>query len=74
MITFTYKGEYITLGQFLKAADVVQSGGEVKDLLMQAVVLVNAEVELRRGRKLRHGDIVRCGHSEWQLVSADTSL
>jgi len=74
MNTFTYSGEYITLGQFLKANDVVQSGGEVKDLLLQAAIMVNDEVETRRGRKLRQGDTVRYGHSMWQLVSTDTSL
>lgn len=50
--------EYITLGQFLKLADIIQSGGEAKSYLAQNVVLVNGEIDNRRGRKLRSGDRV----------------
>jgi len=50
--------EYIKLDQFLKLAEVVQSGGEAKQLIQSGVVLVNGEVETRRGRKLRQGDVV----------------
>ncbi|WNF33174.1 S4 domain-containing protein YaaA [Aeribacillus composti] len=52
------KGEYITLGQFLKLADVIQTGGMAKWFLQEHEVLVNSEREQRRGRKLRDGDIV----------------
>ncbi|KZN96566.1 MULTISPECIES: S4 domain-containing protein YaaA [Aeribacillus] len=52
------KGEYITLGQFLKLADVIQTGGMAKWFLQEHEVLVNSEKEQRRGRKLRDGDIV----------------
>ncbi|MBP3040517.1 S4 domain-containing protein YaaA [Bacillaceae bacterium Marseille-Q3522] len=48
--------EYITLGQFLKAVDVVQSGGMAKWFLSENVVFVNGEQDQRRGRKLRAGD------------------
>ena len=50
--------EYIKLDQFLKLAEVVQSGGEAKQLIQSGGVLVNGEVEIRRGRKLRRGDVV----------------
>lgn len=50
--------EYIKLDQFLKLAEVVQSGGEAKQLIQSGAVLVNGEVETRRGRKLRQGDVV----------------
>lgn len=50
--------EYITLGQILKLADVVGSGGEVKAFLQEAKVKVNGEPENRRGRKLVPGDAV----------------
>ncbi len=50
--------EYIKLDQFLKLAEVVQSGGEAKQLIQSGGVLVNGEVEIRRGRKLRQGDVV----------------
>jgi ribosome-associated protein len=43
----------ITLGQALKAANLVGSGGEAKVLVQAGEVLVNGEVETRRGRQLR---------------------
>src|SRR4028119_108107 len=46
----------ITLGQALKASDLVGSGGEAKVLIQAGEVLVNGEVETRRGRKLAAGD------------------
>lgn len=50
--------EYITLGQLLKFADVIQSGGETKYFLAVNRILVNNELENRRGRKLYPGDII----------------
>ncbi|MTH54170.1 S4 domain-containing protein YaaA [Bacillus mangrovi] len=55
--------EYITLGQFLKLADVIQSGGMVKWFLEEHEVYVNGEPEDRRGRKLRNGDTVDAGEA-----------
>jgi len=55
---FTIRDEYITLGQLLKAADIVQTGGEVKDYLLESGITVNGESEERRGKKLRPGDVV----------------
>lgn len=48
----------ITLGQALKAADLVGSGGEAKLLIQEELVLVNGEVETRRGRRLVAGDVI----------------
>lgn len=48
----------IRLGQLLKLADLVGSGGEAKDLLAEGAVSVNGEPEQRRGRQLRRGDVV----------------
>ena len=50
--------EFITLGQFLKFADIIQSGGEAKSFLSQNEVYINNELDVRRGRKLRSGDKV----------------
>ncbi|MCA1020476.1 S4 domain-containing protein YaaA [Halobacillus litoralis] len=50
--------EYIPLGQFLKLANVVESGGMVKIFLAEFEVNVNGEPENRRGRKLYVGDTV----------------
>ncbi|GKU83888.1 S4 domain-containing protein YaaA [Niallia sp. NCCP-28] len=50
--------EYITLGQFLKAAELIQSGGMAKWFLSEYEVFVNGEQDQRRGRKLRSGDVI----------------
>jgi ribosome-associated protein len=48
----------ITLGQTLKAANIVGTGGEAKVLIQTGEVRVNGKVETRRGLKLREGDVV----------------
>lgn len=48
--------EFITLSQFLKLADVIQTGGMAKWFLSEHEVYVNGELDQRRGRKLRAGD------------------
>lgn len=48
----------IRLGQFLKLADLVQDGVEAKARIQAGEVLVNDEVETRRGRQLVPGDRV----------------
>ena len=50
--------EYIKLGQALKAAGLVESGAESKDVILDGFVKVNGNVEFQRGKKLRAGDIV----------------
>jgi ribosome-associated protein len=55
------RDESIRLGQFLKLANLVDSGSDAKALLVEGVVLVNGEVETRRGRQLAKGDVVALG-------------
>ena len=57
------RDESIRLGQFLKLADLVDSGADAKPLLLQGLVLVNEEMETRRGRQLAKGDVVRLGET-----------
>jgi S4 domain protein YaaA len=58
MKTIRIKTPYITLGQLLKYADVVQSGGETKAFLAENEILVNNTIENRRGKKIHPGDKV----------------
>ena len=58
-------GEFIKLDSFLKAVDAVSSGGEAKMLIQDGRVMVNGEIESRRGRKLRQGDRVVLGRGEF---------
>jgi ribosome-associated protein len=52
------RDESIRLGQFLKLADLVESGADAKELIADGEILVNGEPETRRGHQLRVGDIV----------------
>jgi len=53
----------IKLGQFLKLADLIDSGSDAKPLLAAGEVRVNGEVETRRGRQLVTGDVVTLGEA-----------
>lgn len=55
----------IKLGQFIKLANLVETGGEAKEAIAAGVVQVNGAVDTRRGKALRPGD-------EVTLVDAET--
>jgi ribosome-associated protein len=65
------RGDMIRLGQLLKLADVVDSGGELKTLLAEAEVLVNGARESRRGRQLHPGDVVTVAGDELHVVAGE---
>ncbi|MDI1463564.1 RNA-binding S4 domain-containing protein [Catellatospora sp. KI3] len=50
--------DMIRLGQFLKLAGVIETGGEAKLRVTAGDVTVNGEVDTRRGRQLFRGDVV----------------
>lgn len=55
------RDEGIRLGQFLKLANLIDSGSDAKVLMVEGAVTVNGEVESRRGRQLTQGDVVTLG-------------
>ena len=55
------RDDTIRLGQALKLAGLAGSGGDARELVRQGAVRVNGEVETRRGRQLRRGDVVALG-------------
>ena len=61
--------EYVTLGQFLKLADIIQTGGEAKLFLSENRIIINGEEDNRRGRKLRDGDIVEVLGKNYKIVN-----
>ncbi|GAB4248108.1 MAG: hypothetical protein Kow00129_08800 [Thermoleophilia bacterium] len=61
----------ITVGQLLKLAGLVSTGGEAKLLIMSGEVLVNGVVETRRGRRLARGDVVEVGGRSVRLAEGD---
>ncbi|ROQ64602.1 ribosome-associated protein [Rathayibacter sp. PhB152] len=60
-------GESIRLGQFLKFAGILDSGGEVKEAVADGSVSVNGEVDRRRGRQLVVGDVVEFGGRRFRV-------
>jgi ribosome-associated protein len=64
------RDEVIRLGQLLKVAGLVGTGGEAKHLLESGLVLVNGEAESRRGRQLRDGDVVSVGDDDVRVTSS----
>ncbi|WP_195609944.1 RNA-binding S4 domain-containing protein [Mediterraneibacter glycyrrhizinilyticus] len=57
MIKLREQDEFIKLGQAVKAAGLVESGVEAKEVIQEGRVSVNGEVDTRRGRKLYAGDV-----------------
>ncbi|MBS1706382.1 MAG: RNA-binding S4 domain-containing protein [Armatimonadetes bacterium] len=55
---FALRNEFITLGQLIKALDLIDSGAEAKAYLAESSILINGENDTRRGRKIRPGDEV----------------
>ena len=69
-VTVAVQGEYVTLGQLLKIAGVISTGGAARGYLAESAVLVNGEAEQKRGRKLRVGDVVLPpGHGRIRLIA-----
>jgi ribosome-associated protein len=64
---FSLRGDHITLDALLKATGLASSGGDAKQQISAGRVQVNGEVDLRRGRKLRAGDVVTVGAAHVRL-------
>ncbi|MER2024532.1 MAG: RNA-binding S4 domain-containing protein [Eubacteriales bacterium] len=62
------KGDYITLGQLLKAEALVEDGVEAKERIKAGEAFVNGEADVRRGRKLYPGDVVSFDGEEVKVV------
>jgi ribosome-associated protein len=62
------RGDMIRLGNLLKHSGVADSGGEARQLLDTEQVLVNGELEVRRGRQLHRGDVVTVGEHSLRVA------
>jgi ribosome-associated protein len=67
----TISTDSIRLGQFLKLADLVEVGSDVKSLLVNGWVWVNGTQEVRRGRQLFRGDVVTVGDTDLRVGPAN---
>ena len=63
--------EFIKLQDAMKFANVVYSGGEAKQLILDEQVTVNGEICTMRGRKIRPGDVVGFNGGEYTVSYAD---
>ena len=68
MTGFKVKGDYITLGQLLKAENLVEDGAMAKEVIREGLAKVNGEVDTRRGKKLYPGDVVEFEGNEIRIV------
>lgn len=68
MTDFKLKGDYITLGQLLKAENLVEDGAMAKEVIREGLAKVNGEVDTRRGKKLYPGDVVEFEGNEIKIV------
>ncbi len=67
------RDEVIRLGQFLKLANLVESGAQAKPLIVAGKVSVDGEVETRRGRQLHRGSVVSLeGGGSARVVDAES--
>ena len=64
------RDESIRLGQFLKLANLIDTGSDAKELMIQGMVTVNGDFETRRGRQLVPGDVVKLGGAEARVSRA----
>ncbi|HEY4323758.1 MAG TPA: RNA-binding S4 domain-containing protein [Mucilaginibacter sp.] len=58
MIEFKITGDYIPMIQLLKAANLVQTGGEAQIVVTQGEVKYNGQVDYRKRLKVKKGDKV----------------
>lgn len=68
MKQITISTEFVTLGQFLKLADLIQTGGEAKFYLQEHEVKIDGEFDNRRGRKLYNDMVVEIENKTFKIV------
>jgi ribosome-associated protein len=67
---FQLSGEFIELHALLKLLAIASSGGAAKMMVAEGLVSVDGEIETRKTRKLRDGQVVRVGDEEIRIVAA----
>lgn len=60
--------EIIKLDSFLKYAGIVNMGSEAKIYIQTGKVNVNGEIELKRGKKLKKGDIIEIEGENYKII------
>lgn len=73
MISIPIETDYIRLSQLLKLANIVMDGAEAKFRIANKEVRINGAVEVRRGRKLRNGDLVEFGGETYMIAAVKST-
>ena len=68
MLEFKLEGEFIPMIQLIKAANLVQSGGEAQIVVEAGLVKYNGAVDLRKRLKVRRGDTVEFNGQKIKVV------
>ena len=59
IISFPLKTDYIELAQLLKASGIASTGGQAKLMIDDGLVQLDGHLEIRKGRKIRSGQVVQ---------------
>lgn len=62
------RDDFIKLGQLLKLAGLVSTGVEAKAVITGGEVKLNAETEVRRGKKVFPQDVIEYGGEEVMVI------
>ena len=65
------KDDFIKLGQLIKLAGLVDSGVEAKYAIQNSLVYVNGEIDIRRGKKIVPGDVIKFNNEEIKVEAND---
>ncbi len=68
MIKFKLEGDFIPMIQLLKAANLVQTGGEAQIVVTEGEVKYNGEVDYRKRLKVKKGDLVEFNSQQITVV------
>lgn len=60
--------EYITLGQFLKLAGLIDTGGQARDFIAVNSIMVNGEAAAQRGKKIYAGDVIQVNKAVFKIT------
>ncbi|EJO5348109.1 S4 domain-containing protein YaaA [Clostridium botulinum] len=68
MVEIKINSEIIKLDSFLKWSGATTLGSEAKFFIQNGEVKVNGEVEKRRGKKLKTGDIIEFNNETYKII------
>ncbi len=62
--------ETIKLDQFLKWAEIANTGGQAKKLIQEGKIKVNQEIEKQRSSSLSNGDIIEYNGNKYKVAGS----